>query len=342
MAIQWLALVSPKTNICFGGRSRHPRLFSTTASSSSLHADQRKHDVWIPRLAVSALVFRMAEHNAVSSSSSSPATKRSVLQLHCNAEGSPYILLIKRAKEPYKGFWTLPGGVVNFGETIEAAAKREVKEECGVDVVVGKAFAASNIIQYDEPNSLAGASSSSAPAADSLSSSSSPRSTVFSSGAVSTTVVSRNPSHQEASADATASSPLAPSSSSSSSSSSAPSAKYHFGIVHVLAIAAHHAHLQASLPSSSSSSTISSITTSPTIATDSESLKPADDAADVQWVAVDHLLGTSSDRGRNSFGAIMISPLTPGLLEVVEMGQAILRHAPHLWAAQSQRTPPAR
>jgi UDPglucose 6-dehydrogenase len=44
------------------------------------------------------------------------------------------ILLVKRRLEPFKGLWSLPGGYVDYGETVENAAKREVKEECGLDI----------------------------------------------------------------------------------------------------------------------------------------------------------------------------------------------------------------
>lgn len=43
------------------------------------------------------------------------------------------VLLIKRGRDPYKGFWALPGGFVEYGETTEDAVKREVKEETGLD-----------------------------------------------------------------------------------------------------------------------------------------------------------------------------------------------------------------
>jgi ADP-ribose pyrophosphatase len=44
------------------------------------------------------------------------------------------VLLIRRAKEPKKGLWALPGGMVNLGEPIRLAAIREVKEECSIDI----------------------------------------------------------------------------------------------------------------------------------------------------------------------------------------------------------------
>ncbi|MEM3399142.1 MAG: NUDIX hydrolase [Nitrososphaerota archaeon] len=44
------------------------------------------------------------------------------------------ILLIKRAFQPSAGRWSIPGGVVELGEKVEEAAKREVREEVGIEV----------------------------------------------------------------------------------------------------------------------------------------------------------------------------------------------------------------
>jgi 8-oxo-dGTP diphosphatase len=46
------------------------------------------------------------------------------------------ILLIERKKEPFKGYLVLPGGFVNVRERVEDAAKREVKEETSLDIVL--------------------------------------------------------------------------------------------------------------------------------------------------------------------------------------------------------------
>jgi ADP-ribose pyrophosphatase YjhB (NUDIX family) len=42
------------------------------------------------------------------------------------------VLLVERGKEPWKGKWSLPGGGLEFGETVRAAAARELAEETGV------------------------------------------------------------------------------------------------------------------------------------------------------------------------------------------------------------------
>jgi mutator protein MutT len=47
------------------------------------------------------------------------------------------ILLVKRARPPREGTWGLPGGLIDLGETLVAAAEREVMEELGIPIAVG-------------------------------------------------------------------------------------------------------------------------------------------------------------------------------------------------------------
>lgn len=44
------------------------------------------------------------------------------------------VLLVRRGREPLKGYWSIPGGAVNTGERLEAALCRELQEETGLPV----------------------------------------------------------------------------------------------------------------------------------------------------------------------------------------------------------------
>ncbi|MGH9476225.1 MAG: NUDIX hydrolase [Terriglobales bacterium] len=48
------------------------------------------------------------------------------------------LLLVERGHEPLAGYWSVPGGAVELGETTRAAAAREVQEETGLAVEIGR------------------------------------------------------------------------------------------------------------------------------------------------------------------------------------------------------------
>jgi 8-oxo-dGTP diphosphatase len=48
------------------------------------------------------------------------------------------VVLVRRAAPPLQGEWSLPGGVVELGETLRAAAEREAREETGLIVTAGE------------------------------------------------------------------------------------------------------------------------------------------------------------------------------------------------------------
>lgn len=47
------------------------------------------------------------------------------------------VLLVKRALPPRQGEWSLPGGQLELGESLQEGVRREVREETGIDVIVG-------------------------------------------------------------------------------------------------------------------------------------------------------------------------------------------------------------
>jgi 8-oxo-dGTP diphosphatase len=60
------------------------------------------------------------------------------------------VLLVQRLNEPSRGRWSLPGGVVELGETVREAARREVQEECGLQVEPSEVLAVVDNIVRDE------------------------------------------------------------------------------------------------------------------------------------------------------------------------------------------------
>ena len=60
--------------------------------------------------------------------------KNPALTVDCIIIHDEKIVLIKRLNNPYKDHWALPGGFVEYGETVENAAVREAKEETGLDI----------------------------------------------------------------------------------------------------------------------------------------------------------------------------------------------------------------
>ena len=65
------------------------------------------------------------------------------------------VLLVRRGQEPARGSWSLPGGLVELGETLEAAIIREVAEETGLTVRLLGLSAALERIFPDEAGQIA-------------------------------------------------------------------------------------------------------------------------------------------------------------------------------------------
>lgn len=59
------------------------------------------------------------------------------------------VLLVKRGQQPLAGQWSLPGGAVEVGETLEACLLRELREETGLEVEVGPVVEVFDRITHD-------------------------------------------------------------------------------------------------------------------------------------------------------------------------------------------------
>ena len=64
--------------------------------------------------------------------------------------GSKGVLLVRRDKDPGKGLWSIPGGVVELGETQEKSIVREVSEETGVQCAIIDLVSTADLITPDE------------------------------------------------------------------------------------------------------------------------------------------------------------------------------------------------
>lgn len=68
----------------------------------------------------------------------------------CNGK----ILLVKRGSEPGKNKWSIPGGLVELGETVQETTVREVKEETNLDVQVRSLIDVVDNLELDEKGRL--------------------------------------------------------------------------------------------------------------------------------------------------------------------------------------------
>ncbi|HEX6735475.1 MAG TPA: NUDIX hydrolase [Azonexus sp.] len=72
------------------------------------------------------------------------------LVIGCVAEYDGRILLCRRAIEPRRGFWTLPAGFMENGESTAAAASRETHEEAGARIIIDAPFAMVSIAHINQ------------------------------------------------------------------------------------------------------------------------------------------------------------------------------------------------
>jgi mutator protein MutT len=66
-------------------------------------------------------------------------------------DGRGRVLLIRRGQEPMKGRWSVPGGLLELGETLAEGLRREVREETGLEVEPGDLIELLDRIQREGP-----------------------------------------------------------------------------------------------------------------------------------------------------------------------------------------------
>jgi len=67
---------------------------------------------------------------------SAPIAGVAAVVISRNDAGESCVLLVRRGREPLRGQWSLPGGVLELGETLQQGVVREVLEETGLEVSV--------------------------------------------------------------------------------------------------------------------------------------------------------------------------------------------------------------
>jgi len=68
--------------------------------------------------------------------------------------GSKGLLLALRAKNPAKGLWSVPGGLIKIGETQRDALRREVLEETGIQIDIIDLITAGDVILHDSDGNV--------------------------------------------------------------------------------------------------------------------------------------------------------------------------------------------
>ncbi len=64
------------------------------------------------------------------------------------------VLLVQRGHAPRKGHWGLPGGLLDLGERLEEGVRREVREECAIEINVGGIVTTYESLNWDDDGGL--------------------------------------------------------------------------------------------------------------------------------------------------------------------------------------------
>jgi 8-oxo-dGTP diphosphatase len=90
----------------------------------------------------------MEEHATSTPEPSSPASITLAVGAIVIRDG--HLLMVRRAQEPARGLWSVPGGKVERSEYLSDALKREVREETGLEIDVGELAGFFEVISDDD------------------------------------------------------------------------------------------------------------------------------------------------------------------------------------------------
>jgi ADP-ribose pyrophosphatase YjhB (NUDIX family) len=92
----------------------------------------------------------------LSASRETRPTHRPIVSAHAVIIQDGRVLLIRRGRPPGEGRWSAPGGRVEPGEPARETVRRELQEECGIEVEVGEALEViDNILPGSAPDGAA-------------------------------------------------------------------------------------------------------------------------------------------------------------------------------------------
>ena len=76
----------------------------------------------------------MITENSIADKPEGSFPKRPVIAVGAVVFNDKRVLLVRRGQPPSEDLWAIPGGKVGLGETLQAAAEREIREETGVSI----------------------------------------------------------------------------------------------------------------------------------------------------------------------------------------------------------------
>ncbi|MEZ4708828.1 MAG: NUDIX domain-containing protein [Caldilineaceae bacterium] len=69
-------------------------------------------------------------------------------------DGDGRVLLVRRGRPPRQGQWGLPGGLLDLGERLIDGARREVREECAIEVKIEGLITTFEFVQHDHEGQI--------------------------------------------------------------------------------------------------------------------------------------------------------------------------------------------